>query len=225
MMTNPTSTRTVRGALAACVLALAVTGCGSGDGGSAAPTPGFVARAEQLCGGSAVSKDAAEALRVITGSGRFEPSDKQTTVAAAVVDLLAADAPQGRASGDICRIYPPDDSDVGELRVRWEMWDTAPEGRAASKFTPFPMGEQAGGAVNEGYVSFACRGASAPTPTSEHFTASVENQARSYEPKGDPKQLKRAYATVAHSFARALAKELGCDDDGGLKRRPALDPV
>ncbi|MFI8269826.1 MULTISPECIES: hypothetical protein [Streptomyces] len=45
-----------------------------------------------------------------------------------------------------------------------------------------------------------------------------------WSPK-DPEELKDAYATVAHSFALALAKELRCENDGGLEPRPALDPV
>ncbi|MGW8982277.1 hypothetical protein ACWGQ9_06445 [Streptomyces parvus] len=34
-----------------------------------------------------------------------------------------------------------------------------------------------------------------------------------------------AYATVVHSFALAMAKELRCENDGGLEPRPVLDPV
>ncbi|MDX2674252.1 hypothetical protein NEH83_12745 [Streptomyces sp. JUS-F4] len=45
------------------------------------------------------------------------------------------------------------------------------------------------------------------------------------DPEGDPEKLKDAYATVAHSFALAMAKELGCENDGGLEARPVLDPV
>ncbi|GGS03170.1 MULTISPECIES: hypothetical protein [Streptomyces] len=45
-----------------------------------------------------------------------------------------------------------------------------------------------------------------------------------WSPK-DPEELKDAYATMAHSFALALAKELRCENDGGLEPRPALDPV
>lgn len=45
------------------------------------------------------------------------------------------------------------------------------------------------------------------------------------EPEGDPQKLKDAYATVAHSFSPAMAKELGCESNGGLQARSSLDPA
>ncbi|MCX4505629.1 hypothetical protein ACH4E9_30680 [Streptomyces anulatus] len=45
------------------------------------------------------------------------------------------------------------------------------------------------------------------------------------EPEGDPQKLKDAYATVAHSVSLSMAKELGCENNGGLQERPPLDPA
>ncbi|MEV0778162.1 hypothetical protein ACIBLA_01520 [Streptomyces sp. NPDC050433] len=45
------------------------------------------------------------------------------------------------------------------------------------------------------------------------------------EPEGDERPQKNAYATLAHSFALAQAKELGCDNNGGLKTKPSLIPA
>ncbi|WP_405193822.1 hypothetical protein [Streptomyces anulatus] len=45
------------------------------------------------------------------------------------------------------------------------------------------------------------------------------------EPEGDPQKLKDAYAAVAHSVSLAMAKELGCENNGGLQARPSLDPA
>ncbi|MEU4682858.1 hypothetical protein AB0G24_07030 [Streptomyces xinghaiensis] len=56
----------------------------------------------------------------------------------------------------------------------------------------------------------------------------VEPGGRPTEPEGDTEELEAledAYATVAHSFSLAMAKELGCEDNGGLKAKPSLNPV
>ncbi|MFJ1803418.1 hypothetical protein [Streptomyces sp. NPDC088180] len=45
------------------------------------------------------------------------------------------------------------------------------------------------------------------------------------EPEGDPQKLEDAYATVAHSVSLAMAKELDCENDGGLEARPSPDPA
>ncbi|QNS08593.1 hypothetical protein IAG42_08145 [Streptomyces xanthii] len=164
-----------------------------------------------------MSKGAGEALEAITGSDRFEPTNKKTTVAAAAAELSGTVLSTARAKGDICRIYPPDDSPVDELRVTWWTWDTAPDGPPASKYTLFPMGEQAGGATDGAFVSFACRAEGEPASGAAHVTVDVENPDMIHESDGDPKRLKRAYVTVAHSFSLALAKRLRCADDGGLK--------
>ncbi|WP_416518298.1 hypothetical protein [Streptomyces achromogenes] len=44
-------------------------------------------------------------------------------------------------------------------------------------------------------------------------------------PEGDIKALKNAYATVAHSFSLAMAKELRCEKNGGLPAKPVLIPA
>lgn len=44
------------------------------------------------------------------------------------------------------------------------------------------------------------------------------------DPEGAPDALKDAYATVAHSFSLAMAKELGCEDNAGLPETPDLTP-
>ncbi|MDC2949050.1 MULTISPECIES: hypothetical protein [Streptomyces] len=45
------------------------------------------------------------------------------------------------------------------------------------------------------------------------------------EPGGDIDALKDAYATVAHSFSLAMARELRCEKNGGLAAKPVLDPA
>ncbi|MBO1335609.1 hypothetical protein J3486_30720 [Streptomyces sp. VRA16 Mangrove soil] len=169
-----------------------------------------------------MSEDGGKALKLITGADRFEDSGKKATVAAAAAELSRTTASTTRAKGDICRIYSPDDSRVGELRLTWWTWDTAPDGPPASKYTLFPVGEQAGGAINAAFVSFACRTKNAPSSEAAHITVDVQNPDVLHEPDTDPKQLKRAYVTLAHSFSLAMAKQLKCVDDGGLKAAPSL---
>lgn len=87
-----------------------------------------------------------------------------------------------------------------------------------------PVGEQALAAPDAGVVRFACRSGKLPGSAPAHIRLGVERWS-SEDPEGDPEKLKDAYATVAHSFALAMAKELGCENDGGLEARPVLDPV
>ncbi|BFP54950.1 hypothetical protein SCMC78_47570 [Streptomyces sp. CMC78] len=87
-----------------------------------------------------------------------------------------------------------------------------------------PMGEQALAAPDAGVVRFACRSEKLPGSTPAHIRLGVERWSPE-DPEGDPEKLKDAYATVAHSFALAMAKELGCENDGGLAARPVLDPA
>ncbi|MFD4771143.1 hypothetical protein [Streptomyces niveus] len=76
------------------------------------------------------------------------------------------------------------------------------------------MGEDAGATHDMAYVTFACGHKDEPNSSAE---ATVRTG-----PEGDERRKKNAYATVAHSFA--LAKELGCEDNGGLKPKPSLIP-
>ncbi|MFH9755104.1 hypothetical protein [Streptomyces griseus] len=87
-----------------------------------------------------------------------------------------------------------------------------------------PMGEQALAAPDAGVVRFACRSEKLPGSTPARIRLGVERWSPE-DPEGDPEKLKDAYATVAHSFALAMARELGCENDGGLEARPVLDPV
>ncbi|WP_141726865.1 hypothetical protein [Streptomyces niveus] len=98
----------------ACSLALAVGGCSGDDGSGKAPdvsmTPG------KLCGGGAVNKGGAEALKVITCDTRFAASGKYSTVADAAEELTDKATYRNFELGDICRIYP--DDSANELRIR-----------------------------------------------------------------------------------------------------------
>ncbi|MFE2461944.1 hypothetical protein [Streptomyces sp. NPDC059402] len=225
------SRRPVRGGLFSAAVAgallLGATGCGGGgdEGEDGVPDDYKIVAGTQLCGGNAVSADAAKALKVITGSSRFEASSEEYSVEQAATDLAAMfNAPHH--SGDICRIYTPLGTSEFDLRVTWRQVDPDTTGSPASKFTVLKMGERALTAADEASIQFGCRsdkvaGASAVG----HLEVGVEHWATPTEPEGDVGALKDAYATVAHSFALAMAKELGCANNAGLPAKPVLDPA
>lgn len=80
---------------------------------------------ERLCGGTAVSAGAVKALKVITGSSRFEASAEKSTVAHAaeeVVGIVSGVIPEPVGNkGDVCRIYTPVGTPGYELRVTWRL--------------------------------------------------------------------------------------------------------
>lgn len=223
MVTRHRGARTLGSAVLAGCLAFTVAGCAADDGGEkeqdASVLPG------RLCGGSAVSERAATALDTITGTDRFEASGAKSTVANAAAEVVRTGTSTTTGRGDICRIYTLVDSPADELRVTWRMTSNAPEGPFADEFTVLPMGEAAGAAPDEAFVAFACGGGDMPGESPRHLDVGVRPGGMPGVPDGDEQKLRDAYATVAHSFALALAKEIGCTDTAGLPVEPVLRPA
>ncbi|MEH0547237.1 hypothetical protein QA802_30350 [Streptomyces sp. B21-105] len=96
----------VRGGLLSAAMAgsllFGVTGCGDDGDDDGLPKDYKVVAGTQLCGGKAVSADASRALKVITGSSRFEASGKEYTVAKAAKHLVEAFPPT--VMEDACRV-------------------------------------------------------------------------------------------------------------------------
>lgn len=179
----------------------------------------------QLCGGRTVSADASKALKVITGSSRFEASAERYTVAQAAADVVEA-FPVPTVTKDVCRVYTPIGTPDFELRITWNLEDGAPTGTSAPNFTVLKMGERAVAAADKAYVFFACRSARlSDSSRLAHIVIGVQRWEMPKEPEGDIEALKDAYATVAHSVSLAMAKELRCEKNGGLPARPVLDPA
>lgn len=204
-------------------LVLGATGCGGG--GDEAGKPGDTAVAgTRLCGGGAVTAGAAQALQVIMRSSRFEASDDRSTVARAAQDLSEGAGVSGTGDGDVCRIYTPVGTAEAELRITWRRSGSVPESDPAPKFTVLPMGERALTATDGAFLRFVCRSAKLTGAGPAHVDIGVERGGVPATPEGDPGELKDAYATVAHSFSLAMAKELDCEDDAGLPEKPELRP-
>ncbi|MEU0672990.1 hypothetical protein ABZ330_08845 [Streptomyces sp. NPDC006172] len=204
------------------LLCLGATGCG-GDGDEAADKP---VAGTQLCGGDAVSAQASKALKVITGSSRFGTTAEESTVASAAALLVEAFPMATGGRDDVCRIYTADGTPDFAIRVTWGLVDGPPTGTPAPNFTVLKMGERTLAAADKAYVQFACESDKlAGSPTAAQIRIGVERWGMPEEPEGDIEALKDAYATVAHSFSLAMAKELRCEKDGGLPAKPVLNPA
>ncbi|MER7102894.1 hypothetical protein ABT383_25190 [Streptomyces humidus] len=171
-----------------------------------------------------MSADASRALKVITGSSRFEASAEKYTVAQAATELVEA-FPGPVVRKDVCRVYTPLGTSAFDLRVTWDLEDSAPTGPSAPNYTELKMGELAVAAADKAYVFFACRSERLSSTTAAHIVIGVERWMMPKPPEGDVKALKDAYATVAHSFSLAMAKELRCEKNGGLPAQPVLVPA
>ncbi|MFC8698848.1 hypothetical protein [Streptomyces parvus] len=210
------------GAVIAVSLAAGAVGCTDGESADAAP--GYSTGPTELCGGNAISAEAGKALEVITGSSRFEESDETSTVVHAARELSEKFTSSATGDGDICTVFAEDAKQRDRLEVTWELTGGPPEGEPASKFRVLRMGERALAAPDAGVVQFACRNEKSLGSQPAHVDIGVERWSPE-EPEGDPETLTDAYATVAHSVSLAMAKELGCENDGGLEPRPVLDPA
>jgi len=210
-------------------LFLGATGCGGDGDDDGLPKDYKVVVGTQLCGGKAVSADASRALKAITGSSRYEASAKKYTIAQAAADLVwAFPSPTGRK--DVCRVYMPIGAPDYDLRITWDLMDSAPtrpslKGTSAAKYTVLKMGELAMAAADKAYIYFACQSDRFSSTAGTHIVIGVERWMMPKPPEGNIKALKDAYATVAHSFSLAMAKELRCEKNGGLPERPVLDPA
>ncbi|MFJ8887464.1 hypothetical protein ACIRJR_29215 [Streptomyces sp. NPDC102402] len=217
--------RATAGLAMAVSLAAGVVGCGEDEKSRAEEAWEQAVPPERLCGGAAVSARAGEALELITGSSRFEASSETSTVADAAQELSDQFTSSFTGHGDICRVFTPVGVPGDSMRITWRLSGTAPTGGPSSRYTALRMGEQAGTAPDRAFVTFACQGGELPGLSPAHIDIHVNFGAVPTEPEGDVEALKKAYATVAHSFSLAMAKEMGCEGDGGLEAQPSLDPA
>ncbi|MFD4261533.1 hypothetical protein ACFWR9_28890 [Streptomyces sp. NPDC058534] len=205
------------------LLCLGVASCG-GDGDEEVADKDVAGT--RLCGGDAVSADASKALKVITGTSRFGTTAETSTVAHAATELVEAWPRSTGGRDDVCRIYTADGTSDFALRVTWGLKGGPPTGTPAPDFTVLKMGERTLAAANRASVRFACRSDRFPESTkAAHIAIGVERWGMPTEPEDNVEALKDAYATVAHSFSLAMAKELGCEENGGLPAKPVLDPA
>ncbi|MFD5494918.1 hypothetical protein ACFYY3_06695 [Streptomyces sp. NPDC001812] len=172
-----------------------------------------------------MSAEASKALKVITGTSRFEASGEEDTITQAA-DAVVEAFPVTTVTKDVCRVYTPIGTPDFDIRITWNLVDGAPTDPPALDFTELKMGEDTVTAVDKAYVQFACRSERLlKSSRVGHIVIGVEHWDVWTEPEGDVEVLKDAYATVAHSVSLAMARELRCEKDGGLPARPVLDPA
>ncbi|WP_405675987.1 hypothetical protein OG292_13340 [Streptomyces sp. NBC_01511] len=226
MMTTRRSTYGLLCVAVAGSLGFGAVGCGGSDETDRNAADESVT-ADKLCAVGAVNKAAVGALEVITGATLFAPTGGESAVAAAAGELTREAAPVGSGTGEVCSIYPRPESGgpAAEIRVVWRLSSTPPKEDTALKFTRLPMGEKAGAAHDSAFVTFPCSPKDESREFPDHVSVWAQSQAMPTEAEGDVRPLKNAYATVAHAFAMAMAKELGCEDNGELKAKPALIPA
>ncbi|MER5477754.1 hypothetical protein ABT026_12380 [Streptomyces sp. NPDC002734] len=180
----------------------------------------------ELCGGKAVTAEASRALEVITGSSRFGTTGEKSTVAQAAAELVETWPYPTGGRDDVCRVYTASGEPDFALRITWGLEGGPPEGTPDPEFSKLAMGEQALAAPDAGFIQFACLTDRLPNATkASHVGIGVERWGMPVEPEGDLDALRDAYATVTHSVALAMAKELRCEKNGGLPERPVLEPA
>lgn len=205
------------------LLCFGVTGCGGSEDEKADAED---LAGTELCGGDAVSAEASEALKVITGASRFGTTAETSTVAHAAKDLVEAWPYPTGGRDDVCRVYTAAGSPEFELRVTWGLEGGAPTGSTASDLTRLRMGERTLAGEKSASVVFACRSDRFPGATKPaHVRIGVERWGMPKPVEGDVEALRDAYATVAHSFSLAMAKELRCEENGGLPGKAVLERV
>ncbi|MER5490332.1 hypothetical protein [Streptomyces sp. NPDC002490] len=179
--------------------------------------------AGRLCGG-VLSKEAGKALELITDVSRFRPSADESTVRAAARNLVRAGESSVTGYGDVCRISSP--LDDFQVRSTWRLSNVLGKPMSpTSRFTKLPMGEGSGVDSNAAFLTFACYKKDDLKVTPDYVTIDALIARKEVNARDDLRALKDAYGTLVHSLALAMAKELGCKDNGGLKPEPSLTPA
>ncbi|MFH9430942.1 hypothetical protein ACH4JZ_21995 [Streptomyces sp. NPDC017615] len=210
----------------ASALVLGVTGCGGDGDNDGLPKDYKIVSGTQLCGGNTISSEASTALKVITGASRFEASSEKYTVSQAASDLASATPGLTAGRENACRVFTPIGTPHFKLSITWRLAEKAPSGAASSKFTVLKMGDETLAAADKAYVFFECRSDKLLGTSGEaHIVIGVERGGMPKDPQDNVEALKNAYATVAHSYSLAMAKELRCEKNGGLPAKPVLEPA
>ncbi|MGW1886716.1 hypothetical protein [Streptomyces sp. NPDC001970] len=211
-------------------LVWATAACGGGSGESAEPRATSSAEGQKLCGG-AVDDAAHQALTLLTGTAELHPTDDDENARTAADALIAgwsplSSPPHSRDAHPLCSISTEENygNGPGDVRIRFQLSDAAQakdDGDIAKSLERYEMGVRASMGTERAYVWFSCKSAELPGSDQDpaYVLGEVENRRA---PKGDEGKLRDANATLLHSTSRAVARELGCEADAGLKAKPVL---
>lgn len=177
----------------------------------------------EVCGDASVFARTSDALEVITGGKRENIIDDGAALAGAARDIKVRRNSVLSDIGDVCHIAVPSAPRVRRLHVFWQLLPKNSD-EPAPKYTTLRMGEGAGAAWDEAYVTFLCSASTAPHVSPSYVSVYVESRGFPTEPRDDVKNLSNAHLTVAHAFSLAIAKEVGCAEEARIPAEPVLIP-
>ncbi|MEU6894283.1 hypothetical protein ABZ934_21245 [Streptomyces sp. NPDC046557] len=219
MTTARPAIRTLSGLLVAGVLA---SGCSGGKEPDRGPSAVFAA---DVCSEGLLNQDAVHALALLTGGATaFKPPKNVGDVAWVAGVLERGYAKNGGSLGGVvCRATPVDIKNRHDLSVHFEIeselqrtGEQSESGKAY--YWEYDLGRNALVLPDSGRLYFDC--ASARLAGSDKAVPIMAAVSLGEAPTDvDPRALREANLTIVHSAARALAKELGCKDGGGLPER------
>lgn len=186
--------------------AVLLAGCGADTEARKPPAKRPVVASKDACPGL-LDTAAGEAMERVLQSSYVIPDDDQAVSAAVMAQAVEdmSPVPVCLATGQI-----GSGGRVGEIRLR-----------------PGPDAEQGKGVRvtsrdNARAIAFDCESSRVGAVGTLRVTTTFEDQ---WERVSRKAELGNDYLVIAHSAARALAKELGCRDGGGLPEQPAGLPA
>lgn len=214
---RPTGGRTL--AVAAAVLGVLVAGCGSGQSQDDEPVR---LSASEVCAQGILNADAVRALELLTGASEFDPPKKTDNESmSAVADSMSRGyAAIGASRGDqVCKAVPFDSNNRHDVSVSFEIEHESQRTGEQSEsgkgsYWEYDLGRNALAISRQAKLFFDC--ASTRLAGLDKAVPVAASVSISQGSKGDEPGLREANLTIVHSAALAMAKELGCKDNGGL---------
>ncbi|MFJ1574592.1 hypothetical protein [Streptomyces sp. NPDC088182] len=211
----------VRSAGMMLIMALGVAACGSDD-----EEPRYIS-IEEVCDGI-FSGDAARAAEIMIGDKTVSGTRDDTLekIASSIKELYA-DGQNIYKAGGYCKVGGKGGGD-GEMDINFGLY------RADDVLTPYNpeknqyrLGKRAFAGSERSKLYFEC--ASPEIKGSDNQPARIYAISRlanvgSWEVE-DTRATREAHLTVLHAAALAVAKELGCENNGGLPEKVVLEPI
>lgn len=201
------------------VIGVLVSACSGGEEPDPGPSEVFAA---EVCSEGLLSPDAVRALELLTGGATpFKPPKNVGDVAWVAGVLERGYAKIGASlGGTVCRATPDERMNYHDLSVSFEIEHESTrtgEHTESGKgyYWEYDLGRNALVLPDNGRLYFDCASDRLAGPDKAvPIKASVS--LREAPTNVDPRALREANLTILHSAARALAKEMGCKNNGNL---------
>ncbi|WP_141698523.1 hypothetical protein [Streptomyces lushanensis] len=199
---------------------LGVSACGSGE----SEEPSFVG-AGKLCG-SVFSGDARAAVESAIGDTSFFATgdDKLGEVATGVKDLYADGQDAYTSAGELC-VINGEKRGSGRMDISFGLYkpEDVLDDRHSADQRLYALGEQAVAGIKNSSLRFEC--VSPQLDGSDKDPARIVGLMSFRDPKAPETQaLREDNLTVLHAASFALAKNLECENNGGLPQKAVLRP-